>query len=439
MPWARSRSSATAVRAAPRPARRACGRGRGRSPGRPRAHPEPDRQRDEVLLGAVVQVTLDAAAAPRIGRRHEPGPRGLQLVVAPAQVARGWPGAPRRAHGCAARPPSRAAHGGEGPLVGRGERGGRRRRARPPRARAPWRRRRQARSASAAGRVRDGSSRGSHTFSHPGPATPTRASRPRSAAVSGIGGGGGVQRGGHARRAPQVALARACPRARPDPHPGQPPVAAHRLGQRAQQLRHRLAAARPVADVGEQLVGRAPHARQPRTRGARHPPAERARERRDEQHAQHRRVDQVVLRPDREPAEGQQHQQQHRGRRRRRGPRSPPRRRGPSCPHAAPARSWSPAPPTHDRQRATAPPPPGTAVRPPSSATQTPTDATAQPDDHPGREQRPARHGAPTAGSRGPRGRRDLDPPVAHRDHPARARRHLGAVGDHDDGLAAAR
>ena len=83
-------------------------------------------------------------------------------------------------------------------------------------------------------------SRGSHIRSQPGPATPTRASMPSSAASSGIGGRGAVERGGHDRRALQVALVQPARRARPDPHARQPPVAAHRLGQRAQQLGHRL-------------------------------------------------------------------------------------------------------------------------------------------------------------------------------------------------------
>ena len=106
--------------------------------------------------------------------------------------------------------------------------------------------------------------RGSHIRSQPGPATPTRASRPRSAASSGSGTGRvAVERGGDDRRAVQVARRpegsaprRASRSVRPT---RQLPVAAHRLGQRAQQLGHRLGAAGVLAEVGEQLVGRAAH------------------------------------------------------------------------------------------------------------------------------------------------------------------------------------
>ena len=147
-----------------------------------------------------------------------------------------------------------------------------------------------------------GTSRGTHIRSQPGPATPTLASRPRSAAESGIAGGAPSSGAGtivaHSR-SPSSSLPGG---PGPDPHARQTPVPTHRLGQRAQQLGHRFGAAGAVAHVGQQFVGRAPHARQRRPRAPRDPPAQRPRERRHEQHPEERRVDQVDLRADREPA-----------------------------------------------------------------------------------------------------------------------------------------
>jgi hypothetical protein len=57
-------------------------------PGQLRGHQQLDRQAGQLLLGAVVQVALDAPAL-RVGGGHDARPRGPQLVVLAAQLIPG--------------------------------------------------------------------------------------------------------------------------------------------------------------------------------------------------------------------------------------------------------------------------------------------------------------------------------------------------------------
>ena len=88
MPWARSRSWSMASRASA--ARRSsvstvpCGSLSDGVAGKS----EVQREGDELLLGAVVEVAFDAATL-GIGRRHQPGPRRPQVGVGDAEVGQG--------------------------------------------------------------------------------------------------------------------------------------------------------------------------------------------------------------------------------------------------------------------------------------------------------------------------------------------------------------
>ena len=64
--------------------------------------PEVHRERDEVLLGAVVEVALDLAALGVAGG-DDAGPRGAEVFVGAASGSRGSPAGPSRAARCGAR------------------------------------------------------------------------------------------------------------------------------------------------------------------------------------------------------------------------------------------------------------------------------------------------------------------------------------------------
>ena len=221
---------------------------------------------------------------------------------------------------------------------------------------------RNCRSACSSACSRPSSSRGTHSRSHPGPATPARRSMPSSAGSSG--GGTGSASGSSGARHDERAAApprpghpaeNSTPRpGRPDPSrppPGQLPVAAHRLGQGAQQVVDRAAPAGVLGEVGEQLVrGAADRVH----RGA-GPPGRPARERsgarRGDDDRDRRGPDDPALGTGREPAEQEQQRdqpEQHRraDRRHRRGGDQHPDARPRACalaPAASPASTARPA------------------------------------------------------------------------------------------------
>ena len=250
-----------------------------------------------------------------------------------------------------------------------------------------------------------GTSRGTHIRSQPGPATPTLASRPRSAADSGIAGGAPSSGAGtivaHSR-SPSSSL------------PGGP-VQIRTLDSR-QSRRIDSASGRSSSATGSVRRARSPTSASSSS-GERRTPAERraraaarsacpaAPRGRHEQHPEQRRVHQVDLRADRELAEGQQHEQQpevdrdreaHEVRRRHqdRGARPP-------CARAGDRRR-----PEHDRQQRECH---RHGERRPAAQQRDahPDRRDPQPDEHPREEQRP--RGPPPRRARfmpGPRPRR---------------------------------
>ena len=244
-----------------------------------------------------------------------------------------------------------------------------------------------------AGRRRAGRARSSRTPGRPRPACPAGPSRSaRSTAAS---------RGASTR--PAAAAAR-------------PPARCGGRGRRRRRAARRASAARPRAPRGCDRAIRLPSG-----------PAQVA----TSSMPSSAGFDQVELRADREPAEGQQHEQQPevdgdgearevRRRDQDRGARPPgPRARGRRRPE-------------HDRQQRERH---RHGERRPAAEQRDahPDRRDPQPDDHPRQEQRPRRPPPrEQVHCRDP----GLDAPVAHPHDPARARRHLRAVGDHEDRLA---
>ncbi len=92
MPWASARSSAMASCRLPRTSSIIASASVGSSATDVLGEAQLDRQRDEVLLGAVVEVALELAPL-RVAGGHDAGARGAQLVVGLSQlVERGLQG-----------------------------------------------------------------------------------------------------------------------------------------------------------------------------------------------------------------------------------------------------------------------------------------------------------------------------------------------------------
>ena len=222
-----------------------------------------------MLLGAVVQVALDPLAL-GVRRGDQPAARGLQVRVRPPQVGqRGLQGLVQAAVAEHDRQP--AGDLGERPVVGRAER---------QRVRRPLDDHQRQDAAAVQGRREPQLPVGQRTrvlvaveqtgHPQPQPARPGHAHTAQHAQFGRLergrhGVGVGVQRAGHDERAVQARVGTPRPgrggvvEAGPHLDPGELPVAAHRLGEGAQQVVDGAAAAGVLGEVGEQLVGRAAH------------------------------------------------------------------------------------------------------------------------------------------------------------------------------------